>query len=79
MLDTPMDAIVEQLPFSEGVKTALVERHGVLADYLNLVMAYETGAWEECRKLCGTVGISEDALPAGYADAIGWADAYPVL
>jgi len=79
MLDAPMDAIVEQLPFSEGVKTALVARKGALADYLNLVTAYEIGDWDKCRELSVVVALSEEALPASYLDAVGWADAYPVL
>jgi len=79
MLDAPMDAIVEQLPFSESVKAALVDRKGALAGYLNLVTAYETGDWERCRELSVVVDLSEEALPDSYADAVGWADAYPVF
>ena len=79
MLDAPMATIVEQLPFSEAVKKALVERGGALADYLNLVTAYETGDWEACRELSREIAVSEEALPASYAGAVGWADAYPAL
>ncbi|MCP3952147.1 MAG: HDOD domain-containing protein [Desulfobacterales bacterium] len=79
MLDASMDAIVEQLPFSESVQKALVDRKGVLADYLDLVTAYESGDWKACRELGCLITISEEVLPASYAAAVGWADAYPVL
>jgi len=79
MLDSPMDAIVEKLPFSETVKSALVDKKGELADYLNLVVAYETGSWDDCREFSREIAVPEDILPVSYADAVGWADAYPVL
>ncbi len=79
MLDASMDAIVKQLPFSETVKKALVDQKGQLADYLNLVTAYESGAWKACRELSRLIGVSDEVLPASYAAAVGWADAYPVL
>lgn len=79
MLDAPMDTIVEQLPFSEGVKAVLVARQGCLAGYLNLVTAYETGDWKMCRELSRAIAVSEEDLPTSYADAVGWAEAYPVL
>lgn len=78
MLDSPMRAIVEQLPFSRSVKGALVDRQGLLAGYLTLVTAYETGDWDTCRKLSRLIGVSDKKLPACYAEAVGWADAYPV-
>ena len=79
MLDSSMDEIVGKLPFSETVKIALVDKTGAPADYLNLVMAYETGSWDACREFCRKIAVAEDILPGCYADAVGWADAYPVL
>ena len=79
MLDSPMDEIVKKLPFSGAVKSALVDKTGTLAGYLKLVVAYEKGAWDECREFSSEIAVSETILPASYADAVGWADAYPVL
>ncbi len=79
MLDASMEAIVAQLPFSESIKKALVDQNGQLADYLNLVTAYETGDWDACLELSQSIAMPESLLPTSYADAVGWADAYPVL
>ena len=79
MLDSPMDAVVEKLPFSDMVKDALVARKGELADYLNLVVAYETGAWDDCQEFSRKIAIPEEFLPLSYSEALGWADAYPIV
>ncbi len=78
MLDSPMEEVVNKLPFSEAIKVALADREGELAKFLNLVAAYETGSWDECRALAEEMEFSEDLLPQSYADAVGWADAYPM-
>ena len=75
IMDEQMDQLIEKLPFSSGIRNALVSRTGELADFLNLVRAYETGDWEAVSLSAGIIGMDNDRIPMLYWDAVVWADA----
>lgn len=77
ILDSPMEEVIAGLPFSEGIKRALVNREGELADYLRLVSCYEKGDWEGVATSVQKTGVNEQHVPDCYLDAVGWADSYP--
>ncbi len=74
MMDDSMESLMEKLPLSERIKTALVKREGELKDYLELVVFYEKGEWEHVAEKAGLLGIEEKKLPEYYIGALGWAD-----
>ena len=79
ILDNHMQNIMENLPLSEPIKVALVQRKGLLAQFLELTKAYEAGQWERVVNLADGLGISEEKIPEYYLDAVTWADSYAML
>jgi len=76
ILDDTMDRIMERLPLSRTIKSALIEGAGDLATFLNLVSAYEMGRWLRVSEAAGKLGVPEEVIPGHYIDAVGWADSY---
>jgi c-di-GMP phosphodiesterase len=64
LLASPMDEVLETLPFSDEIRTALLTREGPKGELLSTVVAYERGEFP-----------SDDTgdLPAAYGEAVEWA------
>ncbi len=64
LLDSPMDEVLETLPFSDEIRTALLTREGPKGELLNTVVAYERGEFP-----------SDDTggLKGAYGEAVEWA------
>ncbi len=77
MLDNAMDSIMESLPLTGNIKQALMEREGILAEYLEFVLSYETGDWEKAQALISKLKIDADNVQKYYLEALSWADAFP--
>jgi len=73
ILDQDIEAVMKQLPLSDEIKRALVKGEGLLAEYLELAIAYEKGEWEQESLLGRRLGFGEKEAPATYAEAISWA------
>ena len=78
ILDDTMENIMERLPLSEGIKSALVSGEGELWDYLNLISCYEKGDWAEVSALAAKTGLGEENASSLYIDAVEWADSVPI-
>jgi EAL and modified HD-GYP domain-containing signal transduction protein len=74
ILDTDMSQIIDQLPISEVLKRALIEREGELVTYLDLVSCFEKGMWDSCPNLSNSQSAAKLTID-GYAEAVAWADA----
>lgn len=74
ILDKPFDILLSQLPLSQDIKNALINKEGQLANYLTLAIAYEKGNWELEHKLEATLNTSPEDVPKAYNDAIEWAN-----
>lgn len=74
IMDIQMNELIEKLPFSECIRKALVSNTGEMADFLNLVRAYEVGNWEAVSRSAGVIGMDNDRIPSLYWDAVVWAD-----
>lgn len=75
ILDADMGQLMGQLPLSDRLKTALVNKKGDLSEFLTLITCYERGLWNACP------GLSDSCHPMKvtvetYAEAIGWADVF---
>lgn len=69
---TPMTVLLDDLPVSQSIKDALLERSGPLGEILELVMACEIANVEAITRLApGRV----EELQVAYQDAVAWADA----
>jgi EAL and modified HD-GYP domain-containing signal transduction protein len=73
LLEMPMDAILAKLELSRDVCDALLTREGPLAPSLKIVEAYEQANWDSAQALAADAGISTEALPDLYVDALQWA------
>jgi len=72
LLDTPMEEVLEQLPFSEEIKAALLHHEGPKGEVLATVIRYERAEFPGVRDehpQSGPLGVGE-----AYRSAIEWAD-----
>ena len=73
ILDQDIKTVMKQLPLSDEIKDALINGDGILAQYLELTLAYEKGDWEQESLLGKKLQLSEKEVPATYAEALTWA------
>jgi c-di-GMP-related signal transduction protein len=74
IMDEHMDLLIKKLPFSKDIRGALLSHAGEMADYLNLVRAYETGEWASVSRFADIIGMDKHRIPQLYLDAVVWAD-----
>lgn len=74
IMDEQMDILINKLPFSKIICNALLSGTGEMAEYLNLVRAYETGNWAAVSQSAEIIGLDNDRIPMLYWDAVVWAD-----
>jgi c-di-GMP-related signal transduction protein len=74
ILDEQMDNLIKKLPFSKDICNALLSGTGEIAEYLNLVRAYEIGDWIAVSQSAEIIGINKDRIPMLYWDSVVWAD-----
>lgn len=75
ILDLPMSAIIDQLPLSEDIKTALLGGVNPLGEILGLATCYEKGAWDDYALRLQGLNLSEQQVAGAYLGSIQWADA----
>jgi EAL and modified HD-GYP domain-containing signal transduction protein len=63
LLDLPMEEVLEELPFSDEIRAALVDREGPKGALLNQVVAYERGEFP----------TDDGSLQGAYGEAVEWA------
>ncbi len=74
ILDQPMEAIMEKLPLSKNIVSALVKGEGELSDYLKLTKHYEKGQWNAVHETASKINVSEQDIPPIYLEACDWAN-----
>ncbi len=72
ILDEPIDSVMSKLPLAKEIKEALVDKQGILADYIQLIQFYETGNWQEANKAIDSMQLPGDQVPDAYHTAIQW-------
>ena len=72
ILDESMEGVMKKLPLSNLIKEALVQKQGILAQYLGLIKAYEQADWELTVEYCERIKFSNDLLPEIYNQAVTW-------
>ncbi|MDX5407983.1 MAG: HDOD domain-containing protein [Chromatiaceae bacterium] len=74
ILDEPIDSVMSKLPLAKEIKEALVEKKGILADYIKLIQFYETAQWQEASTAINTLQLANDKVPDAYHTAVQWAN-----
>lgn len=74
ILDEPIDSVMSKLPLAKEIKEALIDKQGVLADYIKLIQFYETAHWQEANAAISSLGLANDKVPDAYHTAVQWAN-----
>jgi len=70
LLQRPLPELLKPLPLSEEIKTALLDKSGILGKVLTSVQAYEVADWEHVP--LSTVG--QDEIVIANMESVMWAD-----
>lgn len=70
LMDTTISDLTENLPISEAIQRALLNREGELGRLYGSVLAYESGNWDALNQL----GIDSTVITDSYLRAIVWAE-----
>ncbi|MBW1783172.1 MAG: HDOD domain-containing protein [Deltaproteobacteria bacterium] len=79
ILDDHIENLMEALPLSGNIKSALVKGEGKLAGYLRIARCYEGGDWEEFARTATEMRIDVHRVPQSYMDAVAWAESLASL
>ncbi|WP_407275180.1 EAL and HDOD domain-containing protein [Halothiobacillus sp. DCM-1] len=69
--DQPIRQIVDELPLSDSIASALVSREGSLGEILEYVIFYERGVWLEGDEVTEQLNA---VAPQLYVEAVNWAE-----
>lgn len=72
MLGRPMSEVVETLPLSDEIRTALTGTANTERALLDAVIAYERGDWSAAADAAERAEIGFEVLQPAYEDALGW-------
>lgn len=70
MLDRPMEDLLDSLPLTDDIKSALLRREGQAGAILDCVLQYEQGNWDKLTCL----SVSASSLRRCYLTALEWAE-----
>jgi len=74
MLDQAMPDLLADLPLSKAVKETLLGEPTRFQDIFNLVIAFETGNWDQIETHANSLHIQSEVLPEFQQEAFAWAD-----
>jgi EAL and modified HD-GYP domain-containing signal transduction protein len=73
VLDMPIDRVLESIPISQEIKSALLGEASPLRPLYMLVLALETGQWHEIGALAQQFHVDESEVAGHYWEAMRWA------
>lgn len=73
ILEVSMDTILEHLPVDHETKAVLSSQPSSLRPLYQLLLAEESGEWEQCSRLSQQLGVSEDEASHMWWQAVEWA------
>lgn len=74
MLEASMATVMSRLPLADSIKDALVERSGLLASFIDGVIAHERGDERKFIEICDEMGIEGGAMAQDYLQAVKYAN-----
>ncbi|GAA5648299.1 EAL and HDOD domain-containing protein [Vibrio proteolyticus] len=72
LLDTSLEALVEQLPLSDEIKAALLQRSGPYGTLLSVEECFERADWSGLREACVREGLNVEAVVSKLSEAQRW-------
>ncbi len=72
LLDRPLDQLITEVPVSEDVTQALLEKRGSIAGLLVLYKAIERAEWRKVEAICTKLKLEQDIAFKGYDEATAW-------
>lgn len=73
ILEIPMSDVLDGLPLSPDIRTALIEHQGPLTPIYDLTLAVEAGAWGATVRLCEYLQLEDEFVTDATLQAIEWA------
>ena len=74
MMHMPLASILESLALPEIVNDALLSRTGLLAPYLELTLACESGDDEAFAKASNALALNSNQVNMAHLEALAWAE-----
>lgn len=74
ILDEPIESVMSKLPLAKEIKDALIDKSGIMADYIKLIEFYETAHWQQANKAIEQMQLPAEKIPDAYHAAIQWAN-----
>jgi len=68
----PLNEILEGIPISKDIKSALLEKTGPFSKIYKLILHYEKGDWLEVLTISNLLNIDDTTLPKLYYESIEW-------
>lgn len=75
LLETPLERILETLPITPAMKSALTGDASHASHALDLVRSLESCDWQRCEAIQQNLGVPEGAIASMYAESLRWASA----
>jgi len=73
LTDKPMGEVLEKLPLSEPIKTALLGGAGPFRDVYETVLHYERGDWDHLSAAAAALHLDEQKVPEVFRSSLKWA------
>ena len=74
MLETPMDQVMNKLPFSSILKEALTNRSGTYAVFLDIMHSYERKQLRQIEPLFHEIGVDDNLASELYLQSLTYAN-----
>lgn len=74
ILDESIESVMAKLPLAKEIKDALVDKQGVLAEYIKLIQLYETAQWQDANAAINALHLPIEKVPDAYHTAVQWAN-----
>lgn len=74
ILNEPIEAVMAKLPLAAEIKQALIDKTGILADYIALIAFYEAAQWQDANAIIEQLKLAKDKVPNAYHTAVQWAN-----
>jgi EAL and modified HD-GYP domain-containing signal transduction protein len=73
ILEVSMDALLEQLPVDHETKAVLLGLESSLRPLYRLMLAQESGEWEEATALSKQLKLRDEEVASSWFQALHWA------
>jgi c-di-GMP-related signal transduction protein len=79
MLEMPMQDILERISLDQATKTVLVGERSPLQPVFQLIVAHESGQWEQAGKISRSLGLDPETVADQYWQSQQWARELSVI